>query len=44
MQGFPENFIFPVSETQAMKQPGNSIAVPAVQFVAERIIDNLGKK
>ena len=38
MQGFPDWFEFPVSRTQAMKQLGNSVAVPAVQAVAEQII------
>lgn len=38
MQGFPANFEFPVSDVQAMKQLGNSVAVPAVQAVAEEII------
>lgn len=42
MQGFPPNFVFPVSETQAMKQLGNSVAVPAIQAVAEKIIERLG--
>ena len=38
MQGFPESFEFPVSEIQAMKQLGNSVAVPAVEAVAKEII------
>ncbi|MDR1691240.1 MAG: DNA cytosine methyltransferase [Rickettsiales bacterium] len=38
MQGFPKDFQFPVSENQAMKQLGNSVAVPAIQAVAEAII------
>lgn len=38
MQGFPGGFEFPVSEMQAMKQLGNSVAVPAVQAVAKEII------
>jgi DNA (cytosine-5)-methyltransferase 1 len=38
MQGFPDDFEFPVSETQAIKQLGNSVAVDAVQAVAENII------
>ena len=38
MQGFPANFEFPVSDVQAMKQLGNSVAVAAVQAVAEEII------
>jgi len=41
MQGFPNDFIFPVSETQAMKQLGNSVAVPAIQAVAKNIIEKL---
>ncbi len=38
MQGFPDDFVFPVSETQAMKQLGNSVAVPAIQAVGNEII------
>lgn len=41
MQGFPDDFVFPVSETQAMKQLGNSVAVPAIQAVAKKIVDAL---
>ena len=43
MQGFPEWFEFPptLSETQAVKQLGNSVAVPAIQAVAEKIIKTL---
>ncbi|MDD2693391.1 MAG: DNA cytosine methyltransferase [Candidatus Gracilibacteria bacterium] len=44
MQGFPENFEFPVSRNEAMKQLGNSVAVPAIQAVAENIILALTKK
>ena len=38
MNGFPEHFTFPVSEAQAMKQLGNSVAVPAVEATAREII------
>lgn len=38
MQGFPSDFVFPVSEVQAMKQLGNSVAVPAIEAVAKEII------
>lgn len=38
MQGFPSDFEFPVSEVQAMKQLGNSVAVPAIEAVAKEII------
>lgn len=41
MQGFPDSFVFPVSESQAMKQLGNSVAVPAIQATAKRIIEAL---
>lgn len=41
LQGFPDDFIFPVSETQAMKQLGNSVAVPAIQATAEQIMKAL---
>ena len=41
MQGFPESFEFPVSEIQAMKQLGNSVAVPAVEAVAKEIIKRI---
>lgn len=41
MQGFPDDFIFPVSETQAMKQLGNSVAVPAIRAVASEIVKRL---
>jgi DNA (cytosine-5)-methyltransferase 1 len=38
MMGFPEYFEFPVSETKAMQQLGNSVAVNAVEAVAKEII------
>lgn len=43
MMGFPESFIFPVSDAQAMKQLGNAVAVPAIQAVAQRIIDSFNE-
>jgi len=44
MQGFPSNFGFPatVSETQAMKQLGNSVAVPAIRAYSLAISKALG--
>ncbi|MBT5531267.1 MAG: DNA cytosine methyltransferase [Cytophagia bacterium] len=38
LQGFPDNFVIPVADASAYKQFGNSVAVPAVQATAERII------
>lgn len=43
MQGFPPEFDFPVSNVQAMKQLGNSVAVPAVNAVAIKIIEYINK-
>lgn len=37
MMGFPESFIFPVSEREAMKQLGNAVAVPVVKAIATEI-------
>ncbi|MDO4762896.1 MAG: HpaII family restriction endonuclease [Flavobacteriaceae bacterium] len=41
LQGFPDDFEFPVSETQAMKQLGNSVAVDAIYQVAKNVIEYL---
>lgn len=41
LQGFPDNFIIPVSNTQAYKQFGNSVAVPVVRAVAKRILEEM---
>ncbi len=41
MMGFPEDFIFPVSDGQAMKQLGNAVAIPAIQATAKQIIKAL---
>ncbi len=46
MMGFPGSFKFPVTKGQAMKQLGNSVAVDAIEAVAEKIVSYLatGKK
>lgn len=38
LQGFPENFIIPVSDTQAYQEFGNSVAVPVIHAIAEQIL------
>ncbi len=43
MQGFPDDFEFPVSDNEAMKQLGNSVAVWAIQDYAKQIIKTLDK-
>ena len=44
LQGFPDNFKIVVSDAQAYKQFGNSVAVPAIQATAEKIIEKLNFK
>ena len=38
LQGFPDEFIIPVSDSSAYKQFGNSVAVPAIQATAKEIL------
>jgi DNA (cytosine-5)-methyltransferase 1 len=38
LQGFPEKFKFLVSDTQAYKQLGNSVTVPVVQTIGDKIV------
>ncbi len=37
LQGYPENYIIPVSDMQAYKQFGNSVAVPVIKKLAKSI-------
>lgn len=37
LQGYPENYIIPVSDNQAYKQFGNSVSVPVIQTIFEEI-------
>tara|TARA_Y100000022_G_C12934963_1_gene233367 strand:- start:84 stop:488 length:405 start_codon:yes stop_codon:yes gene_type:complete len=41
MMGFPKTFKMPVSENQAMKQLGNSVAVNVVKAIGKEIQDHL---
>ena len=41
MQGFPSSFKFPVNDSVAMKQLGNSVAVNAVHAYAKQILRSL---
>ena len=38
LQGFPDSFIIPVSDTQAYKQFGNSVVVPLMENVAKLVV------
>lgn len=37
LQGYPENYVIPVSDNQAYKQFGNSVSVPVIQTVFNEI-------
>ena len=37
LQGFPDNFVIPVSDAQAYKQFGNAVPVNVVREIAKRI-------
>lgn len=41
LQGFPDDFIIPVSDTQAYKQFGNSVVVPLMANVAQLVVDKM---
>jgi DNA (cytosine-5)-methyltransferase 1 len=41
LQGFPEEFLITVSDTQAYKQFGNSVTVPLIQAVGKNIVKQL---
>lgn len=41
LQGFPDNFVIPVSDTQAYKQFGNSVVVPLMRNVAQLLVSKL---
>ena len=37
LQGFPDGFMIPVSDVQAYKQFGNSVAVPVIRAIAKQL-------
>ena len=41
LQGYPEEFIIPVSDNQAYRQFGNSVVMPLVEFLGKEIINTL---
>lgn len=43
LQGFPEGFKIPVSDTQAYRQFGNSVVVPLMENVAKLVVANIEK-
>lgn len=41
LQGFPESFKIPVSDTQAYRQFGNSVVVPLIENIAKLMVEKL---
>ncbi|MCY3197902.1 DNA cytosine methyltransferase [Acinetobacter baumannii] len=44
LQGFPDSYIIPVADTHAYKQFGNSVAVPAIQATASKMLELIFKE
>lgn len=44
LQGFPDKYVIPVADASAYKQFGNSVAVPAIQATANKILNLIGIK
>ena len=44
LQGFPDNFNFVVADTHLYKQFGNSVTVPVIRAIAEKIKAHLEKE
>lgn len=43
LQGFPDSYVIPVSDGQAYKQFGNSVAVPVIKAIAGQVLKALPK-
>jgi len=43
LQGFPDTFKIPVSDTQAYRQFGNSVVVPLMENVGRLIVQTLNE-
>ena len=41
LQGFPDSFVFPVSDTQAYKQVGNAVCIPLMTALAKQLVSKL---
>lgn len=41
LQGFPDSFVIPVSDTQAYRQFGNSVVVPLMAAVAKLVVEKI---
>ena len=41
MQGFPDEFVIPVSNSQAYKQFGNSVTVSVIEAIAQNMLESM---
>ena len=41
LMGFPDDFVIPVSDTQAYRQFGNSVCVPLMSYLAEHVVNQM---
>jgi DNA (cytosine-5)-methyltransferase 1 len=41
IQGYPKNFVVPVSRTSMHHQFGNSVAVPVIESIAKKLVKQL---
>lgn len=44
LQGFPDDYVFTVSDNQAYKQLGNSVSVPVIEAIVRNMIEAYNKK
>lgn len=44
LQGYPENFVIPVSDTQAYRQFGNSVVMPLIQHLGKAVLKTMKAK
>lgn len=43
LQGFPDDFLMPVSDGQALKQLGNSVSVPIIKLIMKAMVETYNK-
>jgi len=41
LQGYPDDFLIPVSDMQAYKQFGNSVTMPLIQYVGKQVVNSI---
>jgi DNA (cytosine-5)-methyltransferase 1 len=44
LQGYPEEFVIPVSDTQAYRQFGNSVVMPLIEYLGKAVIKTMNKR